>query len=52
MFEYNLIVKSIVLNVALRTYLIFLSFDIFVSTGNYFNPSTKLRAKMDETMMK
>jgi len=31
--------------------LIFLSFDIFVSTGKYFNPNTKLRAKMDDTMM-
>jgi hypothetical protein len=46
-----LIVKSIVFNIALRSYLIFLSLDIFVSTGKYFNPSTKLRAKMDDTMM-
>ena len=46
-----LIVKSIVFNIALRSYLIFLSLDIFVSTGNYFNPSTKLRAKMDDIVM-
>jgi hypothetical protein len=51
MFKCDLIVKSIVLNIALRSYLIFLSFDIFVSTGNYFNPRIKLRAKMDDTMM-